>query len=80
MSLIEEVKQDLKDFRDTYFPKTKIWRVIGAAQSFFAPDDTKAEIEALEYTIADLERQKRIIATQISILRWELTRKKGETK
>ena len=80
MSLIEEVKQDLRDFKECYLPQTKVWRFISAVQSFLAPDDAKAEIEALEYTIADLERQKCIIAMQLSILRWELNRKKGETK
>ena len=81
MNLIKNIKQDLKDFRDTYFPKTKIRRVIGAAKSFFVPDNNiEAEINALEFTIADLERQKRIIAAQISIMRWELNRKKWEQK
>lgn len=74
------IKQDLRDFKECYLPQTKVWRFIGAVQSFFSPDDLKAEIDALEYTIKDLERQRRIISQQLSILRWELTRKRNTLK
>jgi hypothetical protein len=80
MSAFEDMKQDLRDFKECYLPKTKIWRFIGAIQSFLAPDDAKAEIDALDFTIADLERQRRIITQQLSILRFERTRKMQELK
>ena len=44
--------------------------------SFFCQDDDEAEIEALEETIKYLEKRKSVINTQLTICRWELTRKK----
>lgn len=48
--------------------------------AFFAPDDAKAELEVLDYTIADLEKQRRIIGLQLSILRCERARKMQEVR
>jgi len=41
-------------------------------------DDSQAEIDALEITIKELEKQKTIILTQISICRWKLAEKNRE--
>jgi chaperonin cofactor prefoldin len=69
---------DLSDFREVYFPSTKIWRFIANVKEFFAPDDLDADIEALSCTIADLVRQKQIISAQLTFLRWELIQKEDE--
>ncbi len=78
--MIEEIKEDFRKLKECYFPQTKVWRFIGALQSFLTPNDSKAEIDALDFTIADLERQRRIITQQLSILRFERTRKMQELK
>jgi hypothetical protein len=78
--MIERIREDFRKLKECYLPQTKVWRFIGAIQSFLAPDDAKAEIDALDFTIADLERQRRIISQQLSILRFERTRKMQELK
>ena len=74
------IKQDLRDFIECYFPASIFNRAWQNAIAFFAPDDAKVELEALDYTIADLERQRRIIGQQLSILRFERARKMQEIK
>jgi hypothetical protein len=64
----------IKDFFQMYSPFFKnAWR---NGLSFFCQDDDEAEIEALEETIKYLEKRKGVINTQLTICRWELTRKK----
>jgi hypothetical protein len=58
----------MKDLFFSNFLK-KVWRI-------FWPDDEQEEIEALEATVAYLEKRKSIISAQLTICRWELTRKK----
>lgn len=67
---------DIKEFFKLYFPASKFIRAWQNAIAFFAPDDDQAELDALQATIDDLERQRRIISQQLTIVRWELHRKK----
>ena len=71
---------DFSEFREVYFPSTKIWRFIANIKDFFAPDDLDADIEMLSCTIADLVRQKQVISTQLTFLRWELAQKHDEKR
>ena len=67
---------DIKEFFKLYFPASKFKRAWQNAIAVFAPDDDQAELDALQATIDDLERQRRIISQQLTIVRWELHRKK----
>lgn len=67
---------DIKEFFKLYFPASKFKRAWQNAIAFFAPDDDQAELDALQATIDDLERQRGIISQQLTIVRWELHRKK----
>ncbi|MCA2910111.1 MAG: hypothetical protein ING36_11525 [Burkholderiales bacterium] len=67
---------DIKEFFKLYFPASKFRRARQNAIAFFAPDGDQAELDALQATIDDLERQRRIISQQLTIVRWELHRKK----
>ena len=78
--VLMSIKQDLRDFIECYFPASKFKRAWQNAIAFFAPEDAKVELEALDYTIADLERQRRIIGLQLSFLRLERARKMQEIK
>jgi hypothetical protein len=67
---------DIKEFFKLYFPASKFKRAWQNAIAFFAPDGDQAELDALQATIDDLERQRRIISLQLTFVRWELHRKK----
>ena len=67
---------DIKEFFKLYFPASKFRRAWQNAIAFFAPDDDQAELDALQATIDDLERQRWIISQQLTFVRWELHRKK----
>jgi hypothetical protein len=67
---------DIKEFFKLYFPAAKFRRAWQNAIAFFALDNNQAELDALQATIDDLERQRRIISQQLTIVRWELHRKK----
>lgn len=67
---------NIKEFFKLYFPAAKFKRAWQNSIAFFAPDGDQAELDALEATMADLERQRRIISQQLTIVRWELHRKK----
>jgi len=66
----------IKDFFKLYFPVDFFKNAWRNGVSFFCQDDDAAEIEALEETIKYLEKRKGVINTQLTICRWELTRKK----
>ena len=67
---------DIKEFFKLYFPASKFKRAWQNGIAFFAPDGDQSELDALQATIDDLERQRRIISLQLTIVRWELHRKK----
>jgi hypothetical protein len=67
---------DIKEFFKLYFPAAKFRRAWQNVIAFFALNDDQAELDALQATIDDLERQRRIISLQLSFVRWELHRKK----
>lgn len=67
---------DIKEFFKLYFPASKFRRAWQNAIAFFAPDDDQSELDALQATIDDLERQRRIISLHLTFVRWELHRKK----
>lgn len=67
---------DIKEFFKLYFPAAKFRRAWQNVIAFFALNDDQAELDALQATIDDLERQRRIISQQLTIVRWELHRKK----
>jgi hypothetical protein len=67
---------DIKEFFKLYFPASKFKRAWQNGIAFFAPDGDQSELDALQATIDDLERQRRIISLQLTFVRWELTRKK----
>ena len=67
---------DIKEFFKLYFPAAKFRRAWQNVIAFFAFNDDQAELDALQATIDDLERQRRIISQQLTIVRWELHRKK----
>ena len=66
----------IKDFFKLYFLVDFFKNAWRNGLSFFCQDDDEAEIEALEETIKYLEKRKSVINTQLTICRWELTRKK----
>jgi hypothetical protein len=66
----------IKDFFKLYFHVDFFKNAWRNGLSFFCQDDDEAEIEALEETIKYLEKRKGVINTQLTICRWELTRKK----
>jgi hypothetical protein len=66
----------IKDFFELYFTVDFFKNAWRNGVSFFCQDDDEAEIEALQATIDDLERQRRIISLQLTFVRWELHRKK----
>lgn len=66
----------IKDFLNLYFHVDFFKNAWRNGVSFFCQDDDEAEIEALEETIKYLEKRKSVINTQLTICRWELTRKK----
>ena len=66
----------IKDFFKLYFHVDFFKNAWRNGLSFFCQDDDEAEIEALEETIKYLEKRKSVINTQLTICRWELTRKK----
>jgi len=74
------IKQDLRDFIECYFPASKFRRAWQNAIAFFAPDGDQAELDALQATIDDLERQRWIISQQLTFVRWERARKMQEIK
>ncbi|MCA2862998.1 MAG: hypothetical protein IM323_05815 [Microcystis sp. M049S1] len=67
---------DIKEFFKLYFPAAKFRRAWQNVIAFFALNDDQAELDALQATIDDLERQRRIISQQLTFVRWELHRKK----
>lgn len=67
---------DIKEFFKLYFPAAKFRRAWQNVIAFFALNDDQADLDALQATIDDLERQRRIISQQLTIVRWELHRKK----
>jgi hypothetical protein len=67
---------DIKEFFKLYFPAAKFRRAWQNVIAFFAFNDDQAELDALQATIDDLERQRRIISQQLTFVRWELHRKK----
>ncbi len=56
-----------------YFPITKFLRALRSLAAFISPDDDVAQLEAVNATIEDLERQRQQTTDQLRILRWEKT-------